>query len=74
MAKRKTKPEPEDHWAEYFAMQLTEEESAALRAESQKEIDRMRREGVYEKLIALRGKVHLNLDLDEIRKLRKDRR
>lgn len=71
MAKRKVKPEPEDHWAEYRAMQLTPEQSAAARAETQKEIDRARRDGVYEKLIALRGKVHLDLDL---KALRKDRR
>lgn len=74
MAKKKPKPEPEDHWAEYFAMQLTPEQKAAARAELQKEIDRARRAGVYEKLIALRGKVDLKLDLKAIRELRKDRK
>lgn len=68
MAKRKTKAEPEDHWAEYFAIQLTPEEKAAARAEMQLELDRAARDGVYEKLLALRGKVHLNLDIDELRK------
>lgn len=40
------------------------------------EVDRiletMKDKDVYEQLIALRGKVHLNLDLDDIAELRED--
>jgi ribosomal protein S20 len=73
MPKRKVKAEvePEYNWtpsAEYLAMQLTPEEVAEARAEMQKVIDRAARDGVYEKLLALRGKVHLDLEA-----LRKDR-
>jgi ABC-type amino acid transport substrate-binding protein len=72
MAKRKVKADdPEHDWtpsAEYLAMQLTPEESAELRAEMQKDIDRAARDGVYDKLLALRGKVHLDLEA-----LRRDR-
>jgi hypothetical protein len=75
MAKRKTKAdELPEHWADYRAIQLTDKEKAAARAELQQEIERMRREGVYENLLAFRGKVDLHLTVEEIRKLRKDRR
>jgi hypothetical protein len=33
-----------------------------------KDVDRARREGVYEQLRALRGKLHIDLDLEELRK------
>lgn len=74
MAKVKKKPHPDDwmlEWEpseEWKAMQLTPEQSAAARAETQKLIDKAAAEGVYERLLALRGKLNLDLDLEELRK------
>jgi len=44
--------EEDDHWAYYRSIQLTPEQVAEGRARLQKEIDRARAEGVYERLIA----------------------
>jgi len=41
----------EDHWAHYRSIQLTPEQVAEGRARLQKDIDRARAEGVYEKLL-----------------------
>jgi hypothetical protein len=46
----------EDHWAHYRSIQLTPEQVAEGRARVQKEIDRARAEGVYEKLIEWEAK------------------
>lgn len=66
-AKKKDEPKLPDPWEHYFAMQLTPEQKAEARAEAQKEIDRARREGVYERFLGMVGRVHLDLDLDELR-------
>ncbi len=71
MGKAKKKPAPDippDPWERWKAFQLTPEQKAAARAELQKRIDKAAAEGVYERLLALRGKVHLDLDLEELRK------
>jgi hypothetical protein len=57
-----------DPFAEWRAIQLTPEQKAAARAESQKLIDKAAEEGAYEELLALQGKVNLDLDLEELRK------
>ena len=66
MARAKKEPES-DTWKRYLALQLTPEKKAELRKRSQENIERARREGVYERLIALRGKVHLEYDIEELR-------
>ncbi|HXH39867.1 MAG TPA: hypothetical protein VNN08_14655 [Thermoanaerobaculia bacterium] len=43
--------EEADHWAHYRSIQLTPEQVAAGRARLQKDIDRARADGVYEKLM-----------------------
>jgi hypothetical protein len=56
--------EPSEEWK---AIQLTPEQKAAARAELQKRIDAAAAAGVYERLMELQGKVHWDLDLDELR-------
>lgn len=58
----------EDPFAEWRKIQLTPEQKAQLRAELQKRVDAAAATGVYERLMELRGKVHLDLDLEELRK------
>jgi hypothetical protein len=58
----------EDHWARYFSIQLTPEQVAENRAELQKDIERARAAGVYEGLLKWEGKVHWDIDIDELRK------
>jgi hypothetical protein len=74
MAQAKTKEPPkpierdeDDHWAHYRSIQLTPEQVAAGRARLQKEIDKARAAGVYEGLMKWKGKVHWDIDLDELR-------
>ena len=57
----------EDHWARYFSIQLTPEQVAENRAELQKDIERARATGVYEGLLRCEGKVHWDIDIDELR-------
>jgi hypothetical protein len=59
--------EEEQRWAHYRSIQLTPEQVAAGRARLQKEIDRARAAGVYEGLMKLKGKVHWDIDIDELR-------
>lgn len=59
--------EPEDPWARYERMKLTAEQVAAGRARLQKDIDRARAAGVYEGLLKWEGKVHWDIDIDELR-------
>jgi hypothetical protein len=57
----------EDRWARYERMKLTPEQVAEARADLQKEIDRARAAGVYEELLKWEGKVHWDIDIDELR-------
>src|SRR4051794_1079853 len=70
MAATKT-PEPtetsEDRWARYERMKLTPEQVAEARADLQRDIDRARAAGVYEELLKWEGKVHWDIDIDELR-------
>jgi hypothetical protein len=69
MARKKVKPEEEaDPFASWRAIQLTPEQKAAARAELAKLGEEARRNGVYERIRELRGKVHL--DMDDLRKAR----
>jgi hypothetical protein len=63
----KTTDDDADHWARYFAIQLTPEQVAEARADLQKDIDRARAAGVYEELLKWEGKVHWDIDIDELR-------
>jgi hypothetical protein len=49
-------------------LQLTAAQKKAARERLLKDVEEARRSGVYEKLRALRGKLHLDLDLKELRK------
>jgi predicted Holliday junction resolvase-like endonuclease len=78
MARAKThdRPDVKSHseqlWEEYQSIQLTPEQKTAAREELWKQIEEARRKGVYEGLMALVGKVHL--DMDDIREARKSKR
>lgn len=74
MGRKKVKPEEEpfDVSAYYDSIQLTPEQKAGLRAELWERIQEARRNGVYENIRALRGKVHL--DMDDVLEVRKDKR
>jgi hypothetical protein len=67
MARAKKKQEP-DVWAYYDSIQLTAEEKAAARAEMKRAADRARAEGVYERLVELRGKVKWSVSWEDLRK------
>jgi hypothetical protein len=58
---------PTEIWQQYLALQLTPEQKAELRKRAEAEMERARREGVYERLMKLRGKVHLEYNIDELR-------
>jgi len=68
VGKPSKKQEEDDPFAEWRAIQLTPEQKAKARADAQKLIDKAAAEGVYEKLVALRGQINLDLDLEELRK------
>lgn len=71
MARKKVKvEEPEDHWAYYRSIQLTPEQKAEIRDELRRNAEEAARNGVYERLLALRGKVQL--DVDFYRRLREE--
>jgi hypothetical protein len=73
MARKKVKPEEEaDPFASWRAIQLTPEQKAELRARTAAKGEEARRNGVYEKILELRGKVHL--DIDDLREARKSKR
>ncbi|MEK6373396.1 MAG: hypothetical protein AABO58_11950 [Acidobacteriota bacterium] len=55
-------------WKRYLALQLTPAQKAELQKRAEAEMARARREGGYEKLLELRGKVHLEYDIEELRK------
>jgi hypothetical protein len=55
-------------WKRYLELQLTPTQKAELRKSAEAEMERARNEGVYERIIALRGKVHLQYDVEELRK------
>ena len=56
--------EPNELWR---ALQLTPEQKAALRAQTEEKIARARAEGVYERFASLRGKVEFSLSYLEMR-------
>lgn len=62
--------EPSERWK---AMQLTPEQKAELRRLTQQDIDRARAAGVYERLLALRGKVKFSLTYEEMADKENDR-
>lgn len=72
MARKKAKAadEREDPWAYYRSIQLTPEQKAAARKQMEEDAAEAARNGVYEQFLALRGKVHF--DLDYLRRLRED--
>jgi hypothetical protein len=66
-AERTSELTSDERWERYRQMALTPEQVAEGRAELQKDIDRARAEGVYEKLMKWKGRVHWDIDLDELR-------
>jgi outer membrane protein OmpA-like peptidoglycan-associated protein len=69
MAKRKAKPaeEREDLWAYYQSIQRTPEQKAETRKRLEAKCEEAARNGVYERVLALVGKVKFDLDVDELR-------
>lgn len=54
-------------WAEYQRLQLTPEEKALARAEVEKRVEQARRDGVYERLLELRGTIKWSMSWQELR-------
>ena len=67
-AKKKAAPAAYDPWEHWKSIQLTPEQKAEARAELEKLAAEAARKGVYEALRQLRGKVHLDLDMEELRR------
>ena len=57
---------PTDPWERWKAVQLTPEEKEEARREMATELERARASGVYERLLALRGKVKFSLTYEEM--------
>ncbi len=67
---RAKKKEKDVEWTPseyYWSIQLTPEQKAAAREELKKAAEEAARNGVYERLLDLMGKVHLDLNIDELR-------
>jgi hypothetical protein len=64
---RKKKTDVDERWEHYLSIQLTPEQKAAARVEMQKEIDRARAAGVYEKLLGFVGNVEWSVSVAELR-------
>lgn len=56
--------EPNDTWK---ALQLTDEQKAALRARTEQKVARARAEGVYERFAGLRGSIEFALPYWQLR-------
>jgi hypothetical protein len=74
MGRKKPKPEEEtfDPLHRWRSIQLTPEQKAELRARGEELAAEARRNGVYERILELEGKVHL--DMDDIAEARKSKR
>ena len=74
MGRKKAQPEepPFNSWEYYQSIQLTPEQKAELRARAEERAAEARRNGVYEKILSLVGKV--KFDMDDIREVRKSKR
>lgn len=61
MAKRKPKEKSEEEliWELYQSLQLTPEQKAAARAEVEKDAEKAARDGVFERMLELQGKVEI---------------
>lgn len=72
MSKVKKEPEikladlPADPWERWKAVQLTPEEKEEARRDMEIELERARASGVYQRLLALRGKVKFSLTYEEM--------
>ncbi|HYR28086.1 MAG TPA: hypothetical protein VEU30_06440 [Thermoanaerobaculia bacterium] len=69
MAKRKPKAEErfDDDWAYYKSIQLTPEQKAAARKELEAQSEQAARNRIWERFLELEGKVHFDIDVDELR-------
>ena len=56
--------EPNDTWK---ALQLTDEQKAALRARTEEKVAQARAAGVYERFATLRGKVEFSIPYHQLR-------
>jgi len=56
--------QPSDEW---LALQLTDEQVAEARKQSQANIDQARADGVYERFARLRGTVKFSMDYSEMK-------
>ena len=69
MARKKLKPQeaPDDDWAFYKSIQLTPEQKAAARKELEAQSEEAARNRIWERFLELEGKVHFDIDVDELR-------
>lgn len=54
-------------WSEYQRLQLTPEEKALARAETAERVEQARRDGVYERVLEMRGTVQWSMSWQELR-------
>jgi hypothetical protein len=67
-ATKKEKSPTDELWEEYQRIQLTPEQKAAARAEVEKRVEEARRNGVYERLLDLVGKVKWSVSWEQLRR------
>jgi hypothetical protein len=67
-ATKKEKTRSDELREEYRRIQLTPEQKAAGRAELEKQIEEARRNGVYERVLSLFGKVKWSVSWEELRR------
>ncbi|MEA2490903.1 MAG: hypothetical protein QOH21_2695 [Acidobacteriota bacterium] len=67
MAKENEQATSDELWERYFAMQLTPEQKAEARARMRDKADEAARNGFYQDLLAMRGKVTWPVSWEELR-------
>lgn len=67
MAKENEQATVDELWARYSAMQLTPEQKAEARARMREKADEAARNGFYEDLLAMRGKVTWSVSWEDLR-------
>lgn len=66
-ARKKEKTRAEELWEEYQRIQLTPEQKAAAHEEAVRRAEEARRNGVYERVLGMKGKVQWSISWEELR-------
>jgi hypothetical protein len=67
MTKRSPSPEPEDHWAAYFAAQLPAQAREEGRRAAEAKAEQAQRDGVYERALEIIGTVKWKIEWQVLR-------